>query len=309
MPAGTDRRRPRRQRFISLPFIFMDTSSPAPGLRLVDWPRTRNVVVDLLDQAHAKNSISACWEVDFTAAQARMTRIQRETGIAVSLNAYLIYALGRTAIRHPLVQAVRWKSRGKLALYDGVDVGTAVEWRRPGQPPVAVGARLAGAHTKSLAQICAEMRRLAKEDPQNRPVVRWRAKLARYPRWIRRLVWRWVDAHPARRRHFRGTIGLTNLNFLLDDRRPVFGFPLTPYTTTLCVGSIYERALPAATPPGFEFRRFLSLTLTVDHDILDGGVATRFGRALTFFIEAAEGLDDAFAHELRAAFPRKTSAP
>ena len=284
----------------------MNKPAPPVGFRVVDWPQTRNPVVDMLEVARRQHNISAAWEVDFTEAWTRMNQIRRATGLAVSLNAYLVHALAHTAKQHPMMQAVRWRRKGKIALYDGVDVGTPVEWTRPGQTPVAVGARIANADTKTLAQICVEMRRLAKEDPRSRPLVQWRAKIGRYPAWVRRWIWTWIDAHPERRRKFRGTIALTNLNFLLDERQPVFGFPLSPYTTTLCVGSIYPRALPdPAAPHGVVFRRFLALTMTVDHDLLDGGLAARFARTLTFYLEAAGGLDDAFATELRTAFPRK----
>lgn len=274
---------------------------------MTDWPRLRNPVVDLLECAHRQHNISAAWEVDFTVAADRMAQIRRTTGNAVSLNAYLIYALGRTIPRHPMMQAVRWRSKGKIATYEGVDVATAVEWAQPGRPPQPVGARISSAHEKSLAQICAEMRRLAKQDPRERPIVRWRAKLARYPGWMRRIVWRWVDAHPQRRRQYRGTIALTNLNFLLDDRRPMYGFPLSPYTSTLTVGALYRRAVPEAGQA--VFRRFLTLTLTVDHDLLDGSVAARFARTLTFFLESGEGLDDAFADEMRALRPNRVEVP
>jgi pyruvate/2-oxoglutarate dehydrogenase complex dihydrolipoamide acyltransferase (E2) component len=276
----------------------------SPGYRFVPWPGARNAVVDLLEAAHRKHNIAASWEIDFTEANARMARIRRETNVAVSLNAYLVYALGRTAAKHPIVQAVRHRRR--LVLYDGVDVGTAIDYTRAGQSPRAVGARVADADTRSLAEICGEMRRLAKQDPLERPVVRWRARIARYPRWVRRLVWAWIDAHPARRRRFRGTIGLTSLNFLLDGRRPVQGFPLTPYTATLCVGSLYDRSLPDAARPGTAaFGKFLCVSLTIDHDILDGAAAAHFARTLTFFVEAADGLDDEFARELAALAPAR----
>ena len=276
------------------------------GYKLVDWPQARNPVVDLLEAAHQKHNIAAAWEIDFSEAYARMRRIRRQTGVAVSLNAYLAFALGRAVAKHPMLQAVRQGKR--LVLYDGVDVATAIDYTEAGQPPRAVGARVANADTRSLAEICVEMRRLAKQNPMERPALRWRAKIGRYPRPIRRIIWRWIDGNPARRRQMRGTVGLTNLNFLLDRRRPVHGFPHAPYTATLCVGSLYDRALPAPDRPGgVAFSKFLCVSLVVDHDIIDGAAAAHFARTLSFFVEAGEGLDDAFARELAALSPSKVT--
>ena len=109
------------------------------GYRLVAWPGARNAVVDLLEAAHRKHNITAAWEIDFTEAHARMRRIRRQTGVAVSLNAYLVYALGRTVLRHPMAQAVRWKKN--LVFYDGVDVGTAIDFTQAGTAAARLSAR------------------------------------------------------------------------------------------------------------------------------------------------------------------------
>jgi pyruvate/2-oxoglutarate dehydrogenase complex dihydrolipoamide acyltransferase (E2) component len=55
------------------------------------------------------------------------------------------------------------------------------------------------------------------------------------------------------------------------------------------VGSISWK--PAVVDGSIEPREILILTVTFDHDIVDGGPATRFVRRLVELIESAYGLD------------------
>jgi pyruvate/2-oxoglutarate dehydrogenase complex dihydrolipoamide acyltransferase (E2) component len=57
------------------------------------------------------------------------------------------------------------------------------------------------------------------------------------------------------------------------------------------VGSISERL--ALIGGGLVVREFLHLTLTFDHDIVDGGPAARFTERLAQLLETGYGLEDA----------------
>jgi pyruvate/2-oxoglutarate dehydrogenase complex dihydrolipoamide acyltransferase (E2) component len=70
------------------------------------------------------------------------------------------------------------------------------------------------------------------------------------------------------------------------------GWALSPtnYTLQLTVGGIGER--PRLVDGELESREFLSLTVTFDHDVVDGAPAARFVQRLTERLEAGYGLDD-----------------
>lgn len=281
------------------------------SVHLREWPLYRNNISDFLHNAQRRKNICCCWEIDITAVLERMQRIQRETKVAISLNAYWLYQLARAVRQHPELQAVRVPFRRKIAQYDGVDVGCAVEQRVPGLGSIAVPYTIRNADKKSLAAICAELRSARKRNLlATDPAIRLRGKLAHLPRPLRLLFWKWVDLNPARRRRIRGTVGLTNLSYLADDRRPAFGVPLVLLPCNLAVGSIYKRLVPSDTDPrGFRVAQMLCLTLTVDHEIVDGAPMARFGRTLTRAIEDAEGLDATFAQELTRLFGSDPAAP
>ncbi len=282
------------------------TASGEPGgkVTLRNWPVYRNNLSDFLHNAQLRKNVSFCWEVEITRVLERVSQVQRETKIAISLNAYWIHLLAQAIQQHPTMQAVRVPWRRQIAHYDGVDVGTAVEQRVPGYGSIAVPYTIRDAHKKSLAQICVELRGARKRNLiADDPGLRMRGRLAHFPRFARLLFWKWVDLNPARRRRIRGTVGITNLSFLSDQQRPAFGMPLALLPSNLTVGSTYPKLVPCDTDPrGFRVANMLCLTLTSDHEIVDGAPMVRFGRTLTQAIERADGLDDTLAAQLIAAF-------
>ncbi|MEM6599724.1 MAG: 2-oxo acid dehydrogenase subunit E2 [Cyanobacteria bacterium P01_C01_bin.69] len=270
----------------------------ANGVREIDWPVHRNNITDFLANAKRKAQISGTWEIDITLAQARIKEIQRRTRIAISFNAYLIFLIGRAVHQHPEVQAVRLPWRRKLAFFDEVDVGTAVEQRMPDGALIPLPYIVRNAESKSLAEICYEMRQACKRDLiSSDPDMRRWAQLAYFPTWLRRLIWNWVDLNPVRRRRVRGTFWLTNV--LTNGRTPGFGHFLAVMSSSLGIGSAYDRLVPSAQDPrGFVVRKHLCCTLGVDHVVIDGAPMVRFARTFADLLEKAEGLDEQFVEDL-----------
>ena len=74
-----------------------------------------------------------------------------------------------------------------------------------------------------------------------------------------------------------------------------WGIPLTDYTLCLTIGGIARRPGVVREREGergerIEARDFLSLTISVDHDVVDGAPAARFAQRLKEIIESARVL-------------------
>jgi pyruvate/2-oxoglutarate dehydrogenase complex dihydrolipoamide acyltransferase (E2) component len=67
-----------------------------------------------------------------------------------------------------------------------------------------------------------------------------------------------------------------------------WGIPITNYPVQLTVGGIAER--PALVDGSVEAREFLAVTVSVDHDTVDGAPAARFAERLRSLVESADGL-------------------
>jgi hypothetical protein len=259
-------------------------------------------MVDFLDHSRRLNHISATWEIDVTETLGRIAAIQKQTRMAISFNAYIIYVFARAVMKHPETQGVKVPFRRKTAYFNGVDVGTAIEQRIATGASIALPYTIRNAHAKKLLSICLEMRQVRKKNLLlTHPEIVWRGRLAHFPKWIRNLVWRWVDLNPARRRRIRGTVGVTNISFLSDGRNPGYGHPMSILTSGLCVGVIFDKMEPCAEDPrGFKVRKKLCVTMEANHDLVDGAPMARVARTLTKSIETSEGLDAAFTEEVSA---------
>lgn len=288
-------------------FISPMQTSASNSVHEIDWPVLRNNVSDFLQHAKRQPQISATWEIDITQAHERIRQIQRRTRIAISFNAYLIFLIGRTIQKYPEVQTIRVPWRRKMALFDGADINTIVEQRLPDNTPFPAPYVVRNAESKSLAEICLEMRQASKRNITNSELTadsRFRRdRLAQLPGWLRQLFWAWVDSSPTRRRQVRGTFGLTNLNFLSHGLTAGFGHFLSNMSSSICIGSSYDRLVPNDLDPrGFVVRKHLCCTLAANHLVIDGAPLTRFAKTLTDALESAEGLDEQFAADLVAQY-------
>lgn len=69
-----------------------------------------------------------------------------------------------------------------------------------------------------------------------------------------------------------------------------WGIPITPAPLMVTVGGIGVR--PVVVDGNLENREHVSLTISVDHDIIDGAPAARFAQRLRELVEAGDGLSD-----------------
>ncbi len=86
-----------------------------------------------------------------------------------------------------------------------------------------------------------------------------------------------------------GTVALTSVG-MFGGGHSGWGVSPTFHPVVLVVGSIAWK--PVVVEGRVEPREILNLTVTFDHDIVDGGPATRFVRRLVGLIESGYGLDE-----------------
>lgn len=72
------------------------------------------------------------------------------------------------------------------------------------------------------------------------------------------------------------------------------GHPDGNFSLTVTVGGIVEK--PGVINGRIEIREYLCLTLSFDHDVIDGASATRFTQGLRELLECGYGLEELSAH-------------
>jgi pyruvate/2-oxoglutarate dehydrogenase complex dihydrolipoamide acyltransferase (E2) component len=248
-------------------------------------------------------------EVDITEARRAIRAYRARTGAPLSLTAFLVHCLARAVDADKVMQAYRL-GRRRQVLFAEVDVGIMVE-RAVDGARIPVGYVIRAANAKDPGEIQREIRAAQEGDVgavAARSLPRWlRPLLARglaawlaLPATLRRLVWAWALRDPYRRTRLMGTVGLTAVSMFGHGT----GWGIAPmnHTLTLVVGGLARK--PGVVGGRIEAREYLCLTLTLDHDVIDGAPAARFARRLTELIESGAGLHDPAREPAGMATPR-----
>jgi len=218
-----------------------------------------------------------------------------------SLTAFVVAAVGRAVASHPDVHAYRdW--RGRLVIHRHVDVSTIVEITTP-QGPFPLVHTLHDADIRDVEDLSAELRRV-KATPfprEARGYQRLLPVVTRVPGAVRALYA--LLSRSVRLRQRSGTVTVTSVGMFADGG----GFaiaPLSLMSLQVVVGGITEQ--PHLDSDSVGVRKLLDLTVSVDHNVVDGGPATRFGAELRHQIETAEVLSDHTSRSKARARPLKS---
>ena len=253
----------------------------------VEFPAIREAAIDLLREAHRKHMIHGLLEADVTDARRRIRERKTRTGETLSFTAFIATCLARAVDEDKAMHAYR-RGKKKLVVFDEVDVNIMVE-RQVGGRAMGTPNIIRAANKKSLRQIHDEIRAAqagAVEDTRGMEWFRWAPLVARLPLWLRTLAWRAMQRNPHTLKRMAGTVGLTAVGMF--GRGTGWGITIPFLTLNVVLGGITEK--PGLVDGRVEPREFLCLTISVDHDIVDGAPAARFVNRFRELIESSYGL-------------------
>ena len=201
-----------------------------------------------------------------------------------SFTAFIIACLGKAIDEHKAVQAFR-KGSNHLILFADVDVLTYIERDVAGQKQI-MPYIIRAANRKTFRGIHQEIRAAQREDVEK--AVKW---LQFFPDLLFRPFF-WVFSvigreYPQVWKTIVGTVGITAVGMF--GKGAGWGIPITGQTT-ITVGGIGEK--PGVVDGQITMREYLSLTISFDHETIDGAPAARFTQRLKELIESGYGLDD-----------------
>jgi len=174
--------------------------------------------------------------------------------------------------------------RGQLVVFDEVDVSTMIEVDLEGRKiPMA---HIFGAVNKRTYRDINEEMQTAQAVGGRSETGTFLRKFASLPRFIRAPFYWLRDKNPRLAKQYAGTVLLTAVGMFGEGGG--WGIPIAPYTLNVTLGGIAEK--PGVVDGRIEIREYLSLTVSFDHDIIDGAPAARFVRRFTDLIERGYGL-------------------
>jgi pyruvate/2-oxoglutarate dehydrogenase complex dihydrolipoamide acyltransferase (E2) component len=257
--------------------------------QVVPYPKYWRFAAAANRSVRHKPMIHGLLEVDVTGARAALRAHKAQTGEALSFTAFLASCLAKAVDEHKAVQAVRQGS-GCLVLFEDVDINTRIERDVSGQKYV-VPYIIRAANRKTFRELHDEIRAAQVADVRH---VLTRFRLFSFLPTVLYRPFAWAFARIGRRRprlwkETMGTAGLTAVGMF--GKGGGWGIPpAMPTALTLTVGGIGEKQV--IVDGHTDVREYLSLTISVDHDIVDGAPAARFARRLKELIEAGYGLGD-----------------
>jgi hypothetical protein len=259
---------------------------------IIELPPGRRIWVNTLDMTWPAHSMYGLLEVDVTVPRQLIAEHKARTGETLSFAGFLTFCLARAVDEDKTIQAYR-KGDRQLVLFDDVNVGLMVE-RQIGEKRALMGHVIRAANRKTCREIHAEIRKAQSEPvPPGRGMATWFRSAMLLPWPLSRLVIALLRFNsrrdPTIAVSMGGTVALTSVG-MFGGGHSGWGLSPTLHPLGLVVGGIAWK--PAVVEGRVEPREILSLTVTFDHDIVDGGPATRFVRRLVELIESAYGLDE-----------------
>jgi pyruvate/2-oxoglutarate dehydrogenase complex dihydrolipoamide acyltransferase (E2) component len=257
--------------------------SQGPGYTATPFPILRRFSVDAGWLGRRKHIMHGLLEFDVTEAR-RLIRVQKaRTGAGPSFTAFLILCLARAIEQNKEVQAfLDW--RGRLVVFDDISVTTMVEIDTE-RGKVVSPRMIHGVNRLTLREIHDSIRTAQKRPEKTREVgfMRW---FLRLPGFVRRLFYVALQRSPSYYDKLASPVLVSSVGMF--GKGGGWGIPMANFSLTVTVGGIAEK--PGVVDGGIEVREYLYVTLSFDHDVVDGAPAARFSQHFRELVESAYGL-------------------
>ena len=250
-------------------------------------PDTRLIAIDWLDVGMRKHNVMGIVEIDVTLAREKLGEMGAE---APGFTAWVVKCIATAAGERPEVHGI--KKGKKLIVFEDVDVTVLVEAEMKGKlvPRPSVIRKV---NAKNIEEIDKRLSGHKKGTASGELVLgdRRSARLARFflfmPGFLRRWGLRALAKRPFLAKKTMGTIVVTSLG-MFGENVTGWALPISAHPLTFALGSITRK--PGVVDDRIEIREYLQMTVVFDHDVVDGGPATRFTARLAELMASAHGL-------------------
>ncbi len=249
----------------------------------------RKQIVDFLSVAKKKHTASVMMDFDITGMRNALRKARRITKKNASLTGYLLYCFARAIDRNKMVQAYR--KNNKLIVFEDVDVSTMVE-RTVNGVPVPVSYILRKANTKSVFEISEEIKNaktgdltdlIESEEIQNKKHL---IGIIKRVGFLRRWFLNRMFKDPFLKKKYNGTVGFSSMG-MFSHNLTGWVVPITPQVLSAMVGGVRE--IPGVINGEIGICEMVNITISMDHDILDGAQTARFIESFRKILK--EGID------------------
>lgn len=242
------------------------------GHRTEAFGSNRRVVAAASAVSRESNTIHLVTEIDVSRPRRLIARHRDRTGERLSLTGYVVTCLGRAVTEFPEFNSFRKGDR--LVILDDVTVNVLFEREIDGERvPDAVAVH--HADTKTYRQIADEIRSVQAQRADHVGSGSGMAWIRFIPGFLLCAFVRLASRNTLMKKRF-GVVAVTSVGMFGSGA--MWLVPLSSATVAVAVGSIVKRLV--LVDGRAEEREHLCLTVSFDHDIVDGAPAARFVSAL-----------------------------
>ncbi|NMB55459.1 MAG: 2-oxo acid dehydrogenase subunit E2 [Leptolinea sp.] len=242
------------------------------------FPVERQLMVDGGRMGRQKHTVHGLVEFDITRARETLREHNLRSGENLSFSAFFLACLGKAVEADRQVHAYRdWRNR--LIIFDEMDVNMLFEVEENGAKTIRPHI-LRRVNKMTAREIQNEITDFQSEhiaSPESQ-FIRW---FVRLPGFIRRLFFGVLFGNPRMIKQYYGTVLVTSLGMFGSGSG--WGIPVPNHTLQLTLGGVAEK--PGVVDHRIEVRTYMSVTVSFDHDIVDGAPVTRFIQRLKKLVE------------------------
>ena len=250
------------------------------GYKSLPLSFNRRAVIASATVTKGKNAIHCFTEVDITKPRDLIKKHFDKTGEKLSLTAYIVTCLSNVIKDYPQFNSFT-KGR-KLILLDDITISVLIEREIAGEnvpEPIAIRQ----AQDKTYLQINREIREAKNQQTDRLGSLSGQTWIRLIPGFLLRLFIRIADKNIHMGKKY-GKIAVTAVGMF--SKEPVWFIPHGTATILITVGSIDKKVVESDNQ--FVSREHLCLTISFDHDIVDGAPASRFVNQLLETIKSGQ---------------------
>jgi len=252
--------------------------------QVLPFQMERQVTIQGGRLASRKHTIYALIEVDVTKPRHMIQEHKARTGEALSFTSFIIACLGKAIDQNKRMHAYSdWRKR--LIVFDEVDVNTMIEAEADGRKRV-IPHWVRAANKRTVRDIHDEIRSTQKAPEKTREFgVKW---LGLLPTFAWDIFFWFIFKNPNWLKKSFGTVGMTSVGMF--GKGSGWAIPFGLHTLDVALGGIADK--PGVVDGRIEIREYLCMTISFDHDIVDGAPAARFTQRLKELIESGYGVEE-----------------
>jgi len=254
------------------------------------FSKARQNISLFLSEGQKKHVIHAALEADVTDARKIMKEYKKK-GRDISFTGWIVKCMAQTISERREFNSLK-HGRKRIVVFEDVDVAVPVEREIHGEAQT-MAYIIRKANEKSVMEITDEIRSAQEVEVGSTQLLGKNTWTERFvinsPMFIKKLLMHILGRNAFLKKRHMGTTAVTSVG--MKGKFPGGIIPMGGhYTVQATLGGITKRT--AIVEGDTKIREMLNITITIDHDMIDGGPLARFVDRMIELTESAFGLDE-----------------